>query len=129
MDFYFCSTSGLIQTVGKTKAFSVLKGCQVHWMRSVLRVASRVCQTDNEQASVFSKSWAELFLWQKLKMMCLKCSTYYVEEPKCPRWICLDGIVEFEDVASNSILNTHWNKAESWCQWWTQERHLIETVM
>ena len=36
----------------------------------------------------------------------------------------LDGIVQFEDISTTSIMNTHWSKAETWCQWWTQERHL-----
>ncbi|KAL9973736.1 hypothetical protein ACROYT_G020230 [Oculina patagonica] len=49
VDYSDAQVQGLIQTVGQNKAFSVLKGCQVHWMRSVLRVTSRVCQSEDEQ--------------------------------------------------------------------------------
>ena len=27
-----------------------------------------------------------------------------------------DGIVDFKDVSSSSIINTHWKRADSWCQ-------------
>ncbi|KAL9950738.1 hypothetical protein ACROYT_G043289 [Oculina patagonica] len=51
-----------------------------------------------------------------LKMFDVLCGRAKVSE--------LDGIVKFEDVSSSAIINTHWNKAECWCQWWTRERHL-----
>ena len=88
-------------------------------MRSVLRVASRVCQTDEEQiaykvigrAIPFAESEDDV-----LKMFDALCGRVTVS--------ALDGIVQFEDISTTSIMNTHWSKAETWCQWWTQERHL-----
>ncbi|KAL9971616.1 hypothetical protein ACROYT_G017805 [Oculina patagonica] len=111
--------SCLIQTVGQNKAFSVLKGCQLHWMRSVLRVSSRVCQSEDEQF-VFKAIGRAIPLAETeedvLKMLDVLCGRAKVSE--------LDGIVKFEDVSSSAIINTHWNRAECWCQWWMQERHL-----
>ena len=91
----------------------------MHWMRSVLRVSSRVCQSDDEQF-VFKAIGMAIPSAETeddaLKMFDVLCGRAKVSE--------LDGIVDFEDVSISSIVNTHWNRAESWCNWWTQERHL-----
>ncbi|XP_078371074.1 uncharacterized protein LOC144654724 [Oculina patagonica] len=119
VDYSDAQVQGLIQTVGQNKAFSVLKGCQLHWMRSVLRVSSRVCQSEDEQF-VFKAIGRAIPLAETeedvLKMLDVLCGRAKVSE--------LDGIVKFEDVSSSAIINTHWNRAECWCQWWMQERHL-----
>ena len=77
-------------------------------MRSVLRVASRVCQTDEEQiaykvigrAIPFEESEDDV-----LKMFDVLCGRVTVS--------ALDGIVQFEDISTTSIMNTHWSKAET----------------
>jgi hypothetical protein len=87
-------------------------------MRSVLRVSSRVCLTDDEQCAfkaigrAIPSAESEEVVHQMFDVLCGRAE---VSE--------LEGIVQFKDGAS-SISNAHWKTAESWCQWWTQERHL-----
>ncbi|KAL9974528.1 hypothetical protein ACROYT_G011573 [Oculina patagonica] len=87
VDYSDAQVQGLIQTVGQNKAFSVLKGCQLHWMRSDQCYVFLVGCASQRMSSFFLKPSEELFLWQKRKRMSLKCSTCYVEEPKCPNWM------------------------------------------
>ena len=52
VDFDDAEYNGLVQVLGKDLVEKLIRGCSVHWMRSVNRVAKIVC-TSSEEESVF----------------------------------------------------------------------------
>eukprot|EP00112_Aurelia_sp_Birch-Aquarium-sp1_P014358 Seg3094.1 transcript_id=Seg3094.1/GoldUCD/mRNA.D3Y31 product="ATP-dependent DNA helicase RecQ" protein_id=Seg3094.1/GoldUCD/D3Y31 len=120
VDYSEAQIKGITNAVGKEKAFAILKGCKVHWMRSVLRIGSRVCKSEDELEvfKVIGKEIPEIeeaeVILKLFDILCGKVPlTELAEHVDCSAMPCL-----------TTIDTTSWKGAESWSDWWVQQRHL-----
>ena len=123
VDFDDAEYNGFTRVLGKDITEKLLRGCSVHWKRSVNRVAKIVCQSKDEE--LIFKSLAgnaedakekeevieifEIFSGRKSLLSAIR----YV--PEKLKQICNDP---------NEVSNAGWKRLKHWANWWTRPRHL-----
>ena len=122
LDFDHAEYNGLVKVLGKDFAEKVIRGCSVHWMRSVNRVAKIVC-TSSEEESVF-KYLGKIIQESQEKDVVLKIfEVMSGKEDIASASEYLSG--QLADKCGNKeISNTSWKKLKHWANWWTSTRHL-----
>ena len=122
VDFDDAEYNGLVKVLGKDFAEKVIRGCSVHWMRSVNRVAKIVC-TSSEEESVL-KYLGKIIQESQEKDAVLKIfEVMSGKEDIASASEYLSG--QLADKRGNKeISNTSWKKLKHWANWWTSTRHL-----
>ena len=122
VDFDDTEYNGLVQVLGKDLAEKLIRGCSVHWMRSVNRVAKIVC-TSSEEESVF-KHLGKVIQESEEKNVVLK--IFEVMSGKEDITSASEYLSEQLAVKcrNKDISNTSWKKLKHWAIWWTSTRHL-----
>ena len=114
--------ASLVKVLGKDFAEKVIRGCSVHWMRSVNRVAKIVCTSDDEE-SVFKYLGKAV---QELTDKETVIKVFDVMSGKQDFTSALqylpDGIAE--KCGNRDVSNSGWKKLKHWANWWTSTRHL-----
>ena len=123
VDFDDAEYNGFTQVLGKDITEKLLRGCSVHWMRSVNKVAKLVCQSRDEETifktlarrvedATKKEDVMEIFDILSGKKP-LKNATPYVTENL--KQFCKEN---------NDVSNDGWKKLKHWANWWTRSRHL-----
>lgn len=122
VDFDDAEYNGLVKVVGKDFAEKVIRGCSVHWMKSVNRVAKIVCTSDDEE-SVF-KYLGKIVQEVAERDMVIK--IFDVMSGK----IDISSALEYlpEDITDKfkktDISKVSWKKLKHWANWSTSTGHL-----
>ena len=123
VDFDDAEYNGFTQVLGKCITEKLLRGCSVHWMRSVNKVAKLVCQSRDEETifktlarkvedATRKEDVMEIFEILSGKKD-LKNAIPYVSENL--KHLCKE---------TNDVSNDGWKKLKHWANWWTRSRHL-----
>ena len=123
VDFDDAEYNGFTRVLGKCITEKLLRGCSVHWMRSVNKVAKIVCQSRDEETifktlarkvedATRKEDVMEIFEILSGKKE-LKNATSYVSENL--KHLCKE---------TNDVSNDGWKKLKHWANWWTRSRHL-----
>ena len=112
VDFDDAEYNGLVQVLGKDLAEKVIRGCSVHWMRSVNSVAKIVC-TSSEEENVF-KSLGKVIQESEKKDIVLK--IFDVMSGKEDIALASEHLPEelANKCRSKAISNTTWKKLKHW---------------
>lgn len=106
--------------MGNEQAERVLRGCHVHWTRSLQRVAKHVTNTKEEERSFlhFGRQIPQVADKEKVKKLFRILS----------RQESILEASEFVDASLNVLLSTTesqgWKKLRSWSGWWCRGNHL-----
>lgn len=111
---------GLKECLGERLANKVIRGCSVHWQRSVNRVCKLVCQSDKE-TQIFKS------LARKIEEEPDKDNVYLIfDVPSGSRK--LENAKHFIESDLSSKLDKHgnqsWTKLNHWSKWWCRLNHL-----
>lgn len=124
IDWCDAEINGLGKAVGKDTAVTLLKGCNVHWIRSWQRVRDRVCSSNDSlrEKKLFGLIASNI---QKLPSGSTLCNAFEVL-CKQKSAFCLIGRVKgFTDDDAKFIDNdTNWSAAKRWAEWWMRSEHL-----
>ena len=120
VDFDDAQYKGLKECLGEELAKKVIRGCSVHWQRSVNRVCKLVCQSDDE-TRIFKN------LARKIEEERDKEKVYLIFD-------VLSGSRKLEDAKHfiecdlstelEKVNNQSWTKPKHWGKWWCRLNHL-----
>ena len=123
LDFDDAEYNGLTRVLGKDITEKLLRGCSVHWMRSVNKVAKLVCQSRDEEntfktlARIVEDATRKVDFMEIFDILSgkkdLKNATPYV--PENLKHLCREN---------DDVSNDGWKKLKHWANWWTRSRHL-----
>lgn len=118
--------SGLEAAVRKEAAENVTKGCQVHFTRSVKRVAERVNKGDPQGCRLFTtvayaipKAATRDDISKMLSVVAGEASISTLAEVECLR----------KTVAAECHTPKAWTAAKHWVNWWRRPKHLRKLVV
>lgn len=111
-----------MKVLGKDFAEKAIRGCSVHWMRSVNRVAKMVC-TSSDEESVFKQLGK---IVQELQEKDKVIKVFDVMSGKKDITSASEYLPDnMADKSRNKdISNSSWKKLKHWANWWTSTRHL-----
>ncbi len=116
VDFDDSEANGLKQVIGEEKASQILRGCIVHWNRSLNRVAKLVTKT-KEEKQVFLKLGKQIPETSRkedvLKMFQVLSGNFRMDEAR-----------QFLADVPNEMEMSHCLKLKRWAEWWCIENHL-----
>ena len=120
VDFDDAQYKGLKQCIGEELARKVIRGCSVHWQRSVNRVYKLVCQSEAE-----SRIFKSLTL--KIEQETDKENVYLI-------FNALSGSRKLQDAKTlidtdlssslDKVDNRNWKKLKHWSRWWCRLNRL-----
>ena len=122
VDFDDAEYNGLVEVLGMDFAQKVIRGCSVHWMRSVNRVAKMVCASRDEE-SVFK------YIGKIIQETQDKDTVIEMFDVLSGKKDVKEATEHLPDAMAekcvhNNVTNTHWKKLKHWANWWTSTRHL-----
>lgn len=117
LDFSSAQYQGLAQTIGE-KASEVIRGCEVHFMRVVKKIADKVTK-DEVSKKIFKK-------------IAYNIPRLDNQSDVLVSFDILSGVAEIAEASSFLSLNeeelaastTGWVAAEEWAEWWSRPRHV-----
>ncbi len=127
VDWSDAQAKGLRLAVGEDMACRLLKGCQVHWVRSFQRIAERVSKLANPEkrkieveafklvASAIPKAKSKEQVLKLFQCLCGKCQLSEVHH-------AVPGLDSHHVTVVDNYSN--WTQAQHWVQWWTRLPHL-----
>ena len=126
VDFDDAEYNGFSRILGKENTEKLLRGCSVHWMRSVNKVSKLVCDTKEEELvfkalarnveeAIRKEDVMEIFDILSGKKD-LKNATPHV--PKNLKHLC----------ETSEASNNGWKKLKHWANWWARPRHFNTNV-
>ena len=127
VDWSDTEAKGLRDAIGQDLADKLLHGCNVHWARSIQRVAdrvnSRVQKVNRKLANEAFCMVAKHVTMAKCKGDALRLFDVLRGSPTISSVKHLKLPFTDEHIA---VVNTvcDWSGAENWVQWWTTKRHL-----
>lgn len=120
VDFDDAQYNGFRDCLVEELTKKVLRGCSVHWMRSVNRVCKLVCKGEKEE---------EIF-----KILASKIKDEENKDNVILLFQILSGEKGIEKASiflpdsltstSSSLSNKHWKKLKYWAKWWCRLNHL-----
>ena len=127
IDWSDAEAQGLRDAVGEELANQLLKGCQVHWMRSFHRIADKVCKIQHPERRKIENEAFKLIAAAIVKVKS--------QDQVLKLFQCLCGERDIRDVQSLVPgLSAHhisvvcqysnWSLATHWIRWWTRRPHL-----
>ena len=122
VDFDDAKYNGLVEVLGTDFAQKVIRGCSVHWMRSVNRIAKMVCASRDEEA-VF-KYIGKIIQETQDKETVIKMFDVLSGKKNVKEATEHLSDAMAEKCVHDNITNTHWKKLKHWANWWTSTRHL-----
>ena len=126
VDWSDAEANGLRDAVGSEAANKLLKGCQVHWIRSYQRAGEQVVKS---QATNKRKLELEAFGIVAAQITKAKSQQDVFKLFQCLLGSCTLSEIQYlaagltEDHVS-TVNNTHWSAAKNWVSWWTRLPHL-----
>ena len=120
VDFDDGQYKGLQQCLGEDLSLKVIRGCTVHWQRSVNRVCKLVCRNDTEVRifkALASKIEDESEKENVLLLFDVLSGTRQLQEVR--QLVGKDLFSEF-----NTVHNKDWIKLKHWSKWWCRVNHL-----
>jgi len=126
VDWSDTEAKGLREVVGEDVAELVLRGCNVHWVRSYQRVAERVNageKKENKRAAVdaFCLISKHIMIVNERQHV-LQLFNLLRDSSKLPSIQHLNIPLTEEQIAIISKCN--WSGANNWVEWWTRPNHL-----
>ena len=126
VDWSDTEAKGLREVIGEDTADLVLKGCNVHWIRSYQRVAERVNSSvskGNRRAAVEAFCLiAKHIMIVTEKQHVLQLFDVLHDTGKLSLIQCLNITLSAEQIAI--ISKCDWSGAKNWVEWWTRTSHL-----
>ena len=127
VDWSDAEAQGLRDAVGEELANQLLKGCQVHWMRSYQRVADKVCKIQHPEKRKIEN--------EAFKLIVAAIVNVKSQDQVLKVFQCLSRECDVRDVQSLvpglsahhiSIVCQHsnWSLATHWVRWLTRHPHL-----
>ena len=120
VDFDQAEYNGFKSVIGAELCENILRGCTVHWKRSVNRVSDIVTK-NKEEHKIFryiGHTIQELTNQTVVKLAFdVLCGKKNVAEAK-------DLLPSDTAAASNQQTNFHWSRSAHWVRWWSRERIL-----
>ena len=120
VDFDDGQYKGLQQCLGEDLSLKVIRGCTVHWQRSVNRVCKLVCRNDTEVRifkALASKIEDESQKENVLLLFNVLSGTRQLQEAR--KLVVKDLFSEFD-----TVHNKDWIKLKHWSKWWCRVNHL-----
>ena len=120
VDFDQAQYNGFERSMGATITSKVLRGCSVHWKRSVNRVSDIVTKSRDEHDifRALGHALQDLTEQSDVRMIFdVLCGKRGTAEAK---HFLPSHFSEICDVVTNS----HWSKSQHWVRWWSRERIL-----
>ena len=120
VDFDDGQYKGLQQCLGEDLSLKVIRGCTVHWQRSVNRVCKLVCRNDTEVRifkALASKIEDESKKENVLLLFDVLSGTRQLQEVR--QLVGKDLFSEFD-----TVHNKDWIKLKHWSKWWCRVNHL-----
>ena len=120
VDFDDGQYKGLQQCLGEDLSLKVIRGCTVHWQRSVNRVCKLVCRNDTEVRifkALASKIEDESKKEKVLLLFDVLSGTRQLQEVR--QLVGKDLFSEFD-----TVHNKDWIKLKHWSKWWCRVNHL-----
>jgi hypothetical protein len=120
VDFDDAEYNGLKQVIGEKLAEKIIRGCSVHWLRSLNRVCSLVT-TSTEEEIVFKA------IGKKIEEVEGKEDVLQLFDVLCGNAPLKDALSFLSPTlrqSCKSISTVTWRKLTHWASWWTRERHL-----
>ena len=120
VDFDDGQYKGLQQCLGEDLSLKVIRGCTVHWQRSVNRVCKLVCRNDTEVRifkALASKIEDESQKENVLLLFNVLSGTRQLQEAR--QLVVKDLFSEFD-----TVHNKDWIKLKHWSKWWCRVNHL-----
>ena len=115
-DFDDAQAKGLAQAMTETACANILRGCFVHWTRSLNRVAKLVTKSAEEK-NVFLELGKRIPDLDKQEDV-LK--AFDILSGQIP----VKHIAEILDFRSVGFETTHWKRLRHWAEWWCRKNHL-----
>ena len=126
VDWSDAEVKGLKAAIGDELASELLRGCLVHWGRSLVRIRKRAVSSDPLHKAVESKVFSKIAASipkQAKQSDVVKCFEALCSNRKI-KDVCnlVQGITK-EDV---KLVDEHtcWDMAKAWSLWWTRQQHL-----
>ena len=119
-DFDDGQYKGLQQCLGEDLSLKVIRGCTVHWQRSVNRVCKLVCRNDTEVRifkALARKIEDESEKENVLLLFDVLSGTRQLQEAR--QLVGKDLFSEFD-----TVHNKDWIKLKHWSKWWCRVNHL-----
>ena len=120
VDFDDGQYKGLQQCLGEDLSLKVIRGCTVHWQRSVNRVCKLVCRNDTEVRifkALASKIEDENEKENVLLLFDVLSGSRQVQEAR--QLVGKDLFSEFD-----TVHNKDWIRLKHWSKWWCRVNHL-----
>lgn len=119
VDFDDAQANGLKRAIGEATAEKLLRGCQVHWARSLQRVAKLVTKS-KEELDIFlslGKQIPKLDSCDEVKKM------FEILSGK-RRLIEQNYLNEQLTTLAQQIDTDNWKRLKGWSEWWCRPNHL-----
>ena len=127
VDWSDAEAQGLREAVGEELGNQLLKGCQVHWMRSYQRIPDKVCKIQHPERRKIENEAFKLIAAaivkvksrdQVLKLFQCLCGERDVGD--------VQGLVPGLSTHHTSVVRqySNWSMATHWFGWWTRLSHL-----
>ena len=127
VDWSDAQAKGLRLAIGEDMANKLLKGCQVHWIRSYQRIAEQVSKVANPE-----KRRIEL---EAFKLVASTIPNTKSKDGVIKLFQSLCGTLQLSNIhylvpgLESHHLNvvdnfSNWRQAQHWVQWWTRPSHL-----
>ena len=120
VDFDDAKYKGFEECLGEELTKKVLRGCSVHWMRSVNRVCKLICKGENED-EIF-KALASSIKDEDSKDNVILLFQVLSGEKGIDEAIAF--LPDHLKSISSSTSNHHWKKLKFWAKWWCRLNHL-----
>jgi hypothetical protein len=119
VDFDDAQANGFRKAMGEEVANKVLRGCKVHWLRSVQRVSKMVTK-NQEEAALFER------IAKKATTVREKKDVYAIFDILCCKKSLNSNESFLEDIPLRLKCTdtTSWKKLTHWTKWWTRQNHL-----
>ena len=118
VDFSDAQYKGLQDCLGDDLVKKIIRGCSVHWQRSVNRVTKLVCQSEEEQR-VFKS------LAKKIQDEDEKDNVYLIFDVLAGLKKVHEAKKFIEADLYTDIDNHHWSRLKHWGKWWCRPNHLV----
>ena len=121
IDWSSAEMKGLKLAIGEEHANTLLRGCQVHWIRSCQRVCDRICKSSTEK-NVFKTLSAAITCLHKQTNV-IACFEALCGERSVVSMIKIVTSLNLKDA---KFVDKHadWSAANHWASWWTRDEHL-----
>eukprot|EP00112_Aurelia_sp_Birch-Aquarium-sp1_P003871 Seg1437.4 transcript_id=Seg1437.4/GoldUCD/mRNA.D3Y31 product="ATP-dependent helicase SGS1" protein_id=Seg1437.4/GoldUCD/D3Y31 len=116
VDFDDAQANGLKEALGAEKCGNVLRGCHVHWTRSLDRV-SKLATRSQEERDLFINIGRMI---PNVRSKDTVIQLFDVLGGKSP----VSTVPDLESVANPSISTKHWSQLRCWVKWWCRPNHL-----